>query len=113
MVIPVVIDIDKGESNLIAGVTAKATILIDEVAAVLTVPIDAVFEDPSTGETSVFIISENDTLTKVPVNIGLEGDFDTEISAADESGSALLTEGARIVLAPSYELADGMAVTVM
>ena len=113
MVIPVVIDIDKGESNLIAGVTAKATILIDEVADVLTVPIDAVFEDPSTGETSVFIISENDTLTKVPVNIGLEGDFDTEISAADESGSALLTEGARIVLAPSYELADGMAVTVM
>lgn len=113
MVIPVVIDIDKGDTNLIAGVTAKAEILIDEVSDVLTVPIDAVWEDPETEETFLFVISENNTLTKIAVNVGLEGDFDTEVSAADEAGKALLTEGASVVLAPSYELADGMTVTVM
>ena len=44
MVIPVRINVDQNE-KLIAGVTAKAKILIESRSQVLTVPIDAVLED--------------------------------------------------------------------
>ena len=114
MVIPVVIDIDKGNTNLIAGVTAKATILIDEAIDVFTVPIDAILEDPATGETYIFVITENNTLSKVAVKVGLEGDLYTEISPAETgSASEQITEGRRIMLSPTYECQDGMPVTVL
>ena len=105
MVIPVVIDIDKGDLNLIAGVTARATISIEKRSMVLTVSIDAIMEDPETGETSVFIVEEG-LLKRVPVELGLEGQLYVEIVGGG------LSEGDSVVLVPSYEMVDGQAVEV-
>jgi len=104
-VIPVVIDVDKGDANLIAGVTAKATILIEKREMALTVPIDAIMEDPESGETSIFIVKEG-VLKKVPVTVGLEGNLDVEILSED------VAEGDQVVLAPTFELEDGKPVSV-
>jgi RND family efflux transporter MFP subunit len=104
-VIPVVIDIDKGDKNLIAGVTAKATILIDKKERATVVSIDAIAQDPETGEDMVFVV-EDGALRKVPVRPGLETSIYVEIS-----GNAL-KEGDQVVLAPTLDMEDGMTVTV-
>ena len=105
MVIPVTIDIDKGDSYLIAGVTAKATILIDKREGVLAVPIDAVLEDANSGESYVFVINDESKLEKKVVEVGLEGDLYVEIANG-------LTEGQQVVLAPEMTYTDGMLVSV-
>ncbi|MDO4552791.1 MAG: efflux RND transporter periplasmic adaptor subunit [Bacillota bacterium] len=104
MVIPVLIDVDKGESNLIAGVTARAEILVEEKQNVLTVPLDAILEDPSTGELSVFVVQADSTLRQVQVETGLEGDFNIEIVSGE------LKEGDQVVLGATFDLTDGMTV---
>lgn len=104
MVIPIVIQIDKGETNLIAGVTAKAVILTNIAENVMTVPIDAIAEDVISGETSVFRINEG-LLTKLSVTILLEGDFNVAVDGD-------IAEGDVVVLAPTFDMVDGMAVVV-
>ncbi len=106
MVIPVTIDVDKGDTNLIAGVTAKAVIKTNSLKNVLTVPIDAVSEDHDTGETSVFVINKDNTVKKVKVKTGLEGDFDIEIVEGK------LKEGNQVVLSPELSLEDGATVVL-
>jgi HlyD family secretion protein len=103
MVIPVQIDVKKGNSKLIAGVTAKAEIEIEKKSNVLAVPIDSILEDPSSGEIYVMVLSGT-TLKKVPVQLGLEGDFHVEIISGD------LSEGDQVVLNPSFDMTDGMTV---
>ncbi|MCL1808357.1 MAG: efflux RND transporter periplasmic adaptor subunit [Clostridiales bacterium] len=105
-VIPVVIDIDKSDKNLIAGVTAKATILIDRRENVPAISIDAIIQDPETGENLVFVVDEDEALRKVAVELGLETNIYAEIL------EGALKEGEQVVLAPSFELEDGMLVTV-
>ncbi len=105
MVIPVTIDIDKGDSYLIAGVTAKATILIDKRKGVLAVPIDAVLEDAGSGESYVFVINDESKLEKKLVEVGLESERYVEIVSG-------LAEGQRVVLAPDTTYTDGMLVSV-
>lgn len=103
MIIPVQIDVQKGNTKLIAGVTAKAKIEIEKRADVLSVPIDSILEDPSTGESYVMVLNGT-TLTKVPVELGLEGDFNVEIS------SGKLKADDRVVLNPTFDMTDGMQV---
>lgn len=103
MVIPVQIDVNKGNSKLIAGVTAKAKIEIEKKTGVLSVPIDSVLEDPNSGESFVMVL-ENTILKKVPVTLGLEGDFNVEITKGD------LKEGDQVVLNPTFDMTDGMEV---
>ncbi len=107
MVIPVTIDVNKGDTNLIAGVTAKASILTNKRENVLTVPSDAIFENPDTGEFSVFTVDENGKLTQVPVTIGLEGDFNVEILEGD------IKDGETVLLSPTFENYDGQTVVIM
>lgn len=104
MVIPVVIDIDAEQSGLMAGVTAKATILTDKKENVLVIPIDGVLQDPETGESSVFVVDKEGKLKQVPVTVGLESNLTVEVS------SDQLKEGDTIVLAPTYSMTDGMQV---
>lgn len=104
MVIPVQIDVNKGNSKLIAGVTARAKIEIETKKDVLTVPIDAILEDPTTGDSFVMQLNA-DTLKKVSVELGLEGDFNVEIL------SSKLNIGDQVVLNPTFEMTDGMKVT--
>lgn len=103
MVIPVQIDVNKGNSNLIAGVTASAKIEIEKKNGVLALPIDSILEDPNTGDNFVMLL-KGTTLKKVPVVLGLEGDFNVELS------SGKLSEGDNVVLNPTFEMNDGMQV---
>ena len=103
-VIPVVIDIDKGDKNLIAGVTARASIRIDKKEKATVISVDAIARDPETGQDWVFVVDEGDTLRKVPVETGIETNIYAEIL-----GGALI-EGETVVLAPTFEMEDGMAV---
>jgi len=104
-VIPVVIDIDKGDKNLIAGVTARATILIDRQERATVVSIDAIARDPETGQDMVFVVDEGDLLRKVAVEVGLETNIYAEILGG------VLKAGEKVVLAPALDMEDGMAVT--
>lgn len=101
MVIPVQIDVKKENAKLIAGVTAKAEIQIDKKSDVLSVPIDSVLEDPNTEESYVMVLNGT-TLKKVPVKLGIEGDFNVEIQ------SGTLKTGDLVVLNPTFEMTDGM-----
>ncbi len=103
MVIPVQIDVKKENSKLIAGVTAKAKIEIEKKADVLSAPIDSVLEDPTTGDSYVMVLNGT-TLKKVPVELGLEGDFNVEIL------SGKLKASDTVVLNPTFDMTDGMQV---
>ncbi|WP_164914463.1 efflux RND transporter periplasmic adaptor subunit [Aminipila luticellarii] len=104
-VIPVDIDINNSNGKLIAGVSAKAEILIHEKENALAVPVDAIFEDANNGMKYVFVI-KNNKLKKIKVQTGIEGDFDTEI-ITDQ-----IKIGDQVVLSPTYDLKNGMAVTI-
>ena len=104
MVIPVQIDINNEDSKLIAGVTAKAEIEIEKKNNVLSVPIDALLEDPTTGDMSVIVLNET-VLKKVPVQVGLEGDLHIEIISGD------IKEGDLVILNPTFDMEDGMKAT--
>lgn len=106
MVIPVQISIEKNDCGLIAGVTAKAKILIDSKTAVMTVPIDSVLEDPDTGESYIFVVEEN-IAKKVIIEPGIEGDFYIEVL---NSG---LSDGDQVILGPTFDLNDGTEVLVL
>ncbi len=107
MVIPVTIDVNKGDTNLIAGVTAKARILTNRRENVMTVPSDSIFENPDTGEMSIFKVDSNGVLTQTDVEIGLEGDFNTEIIKGD------IKDGETVLLSPTFDNYDGQTVVVM
>jgi RND family efflux transporter MFP subunit len=103
MVIPVQIDVKDKNPKLIAGVTAKAKIQIEKKTNVLSVPIDSILEDPGTGESFVMVLNGT-TLKKVPVKLGIEGDFNVVITSGD------LKTGDKVVLNPTFEMTDGMQV---
>ncbi len=105
MVIPVEIQLDKGKTRLIAGVTAKAKILIDNRTNVLTVPIDAVLEDPDTGDSFVLTVTGT-TVKKVVFVPGLEGDFYLEVLSGE------ISQGDQVIQNPTFDLTDGMEVLI-
>jgi HlyD family secretion protein len=100
MVVPVTISIERGTSNLISGVTAKARIIIAQALQVLTVPVEAVLEEPNTSDHYIFVLKEN-IMKKVPVTLGVEGNFNVEIKGAD------LEIGALVVLSPTLDYEEG------
>ena len=104
MVIPVQIDVKNENAKLIAGVTAKADIEIQKKSNVLSVPIDAILEEPTTEESYVMLL-KGTTLKKVPVKLGIEGDFNVEITSGN------LKSGDKVVLNPTFDMNDGMEVT--
>ncbi len=106
MVIPVRIDITGANPKLIAGVSAKARIEIAKVSNVLSVPLEAILEDPDDGSLQVFTASAEGILKAVPVKTGVEGDFMIEITSGE------LKEGDQVVLNPLTTYEDGMQVIV-
>lgn len=105
MVVPVTIDVDKGDTSLIAGVSAKANILINKSENTLAVSVDAILEDPESGDNFVFTV-KNSKLKKIPVTLGVEGDFNVEIF------SDQIKAGEQVVLSPTLDYVDGMPVLV-
>lgn len=100
MVIPVTITIEKGASNLISGVTAKARIIVEAANQVLAVPVEAILEEPNTLKHFIFILDDG-LLKKIPVTLGVEGNFNVEIR------DVVLDVGTRVVLSPTLDMVDG------
>ncbi len=106
MVIPVTIDVDKDKKNLIAGVSAKAKILIQRNETALAVPVDALLDDPETGEYFIFKVVDN-KLKKVSVKLGVEGNLSIEILTDEIQPKDM------VVLGPTFDLVDDLVVAPM
>lgn len=104
MVVPVKIDINPNDKSLIAGVTAKADILVAEQKNAIAVALDALLTDPATGETYLFVVKDDNTLSRQVVTTGLESDFFAEITSDN------IKEGDVIVSSPTADMTDGMTV---
>lgn len=107
MVIPVKIDIKNAGSNLIAGVTAKADILVAERKGVVGVSLDSLLIDPVTGDTCLFTVSKDNVISKQVITAGLEGDFYVEITSDN------IKDGDTIVLNPTSDMTDGQTIVLM
>ncbi|MEG2200176.1 MAG: efflux RND transporter periplasmic adaptor subunit, partial [Anaerovorax sp.] len=104
MVVPVTIDVNKGNTKLMAGVSAKADILIQRSEQVVSVPIDALMEDPTTGKNYIFLVKDK-KLKKTEVALGVEGNFTVEIRTDK------VKAGDVVVLSPTFDFTDGMLVS--
>mgnify|MGYP000903207770 CR=1 FL=1 len=100
-VIPVLIDITERPENLIAGVIANAKIKAERKENVFAVPTGAIIQDGE--EYKIYILNEDNTVSSLPVEIGLETDLESEITGA-------LTEGMKFVINPDETFADGITV---
>lgn len=107
MVIPVKIEITNDGGKLMAGVTGNAEILIRQSENALAVPVDALQQDPETGDNFVLVLEKGNKLKKVPIEIGVESDFYAEVTGGE------LKAGDSIVMNPDFSMTEGMTVTPM
>lgn len=105
-VIPTTIRVDGGSSKLIAGITAKAELLIREAKDVFVVPSSALFDD---GEVTYIAIVQDMKVKRIPVTMGVDGDVVVEVIPAD---GTVLEEGMQVITNPGPHLADGAAVLI-
>lgn len=103
-VIPTTIQIEDKDTKLIAGITARAKIVLNEANEVLVLPISAIQE--SEEGTYVLAVVEG-ALKKIFVTTGVESDIQVEVISVEEGA---LTEGTQIVTAPAPYMVEGMQV---
>ena len=103
-VIPTTIRIMDQNTKLIAGITARAEILLEESEDALSVPAAAILS--SGGEDYVQVVNDSQ-IHWVPVELGVEGDVDTEVIPADGEN---LDESSFVVSSPNEAYAEGMTV---
>lgn len=106
-VIPITIQITSQDTRLIAGITARAEILIQQSDQALTVPMTALLEDGS--GTSVAVV-ENQTIRRIPVTVGVDGDVNVEILPQE---GYELKEGMEVVVNPDPQMADGAKAVIV
>lgn len=104
-VIPTTIRITEDNKKLIAGITARARIILNEAENAWIVPISAVLE---TEEGSFVMTVDQGIVKQIAVEQGVESDIQTEVIPLNETD---FTEGMSIIAAPSPILTDGMKVT--
>lgn len=78
---------DKADIKNIPGLNGQATIIVDKVSNVLTIPIESIKND------NTVAISGPKGVISVPVTVGLKSDTDAEIKSG-------LSEGQQIILNP-------------
>ena len=106
-VIPTTIRILENNTKLIAGITAKAQIILEEKENALTVPVSSVLDKDG----GLFVASVKDgTIHWIPVELGVEGDVETEIIPKD---GEVIDETTAIVAAPNAMYIEGMEVLSM
>lgn len=103
-VIPTTIRITDSDTKLIAGITARASIVLEESENALTVPVSAVMEKD--GAAYVQELTDG-VVSWVPVTIGVEGDVEAEI--IPKEGHAL-DENSLLIAEPGEQYPEGMAV---
>ena len=106
-VIPTTIRIEDNDSELIAGITAKAQLILNESKDALVVPITALM---NRDDGTYIALVENGILDLVKVETGVESDIQIEIFP--EEGKANI-ENAQVVTNPNAGMTDGMQVMVM
>ena len=105
--IPTTIRINDKDSRLIAGITARAELTLNEVYDTWVVPGSAVMDR----EDGSYIAAVKDGVVElIPVDRGVESDIQTEVKAR---GEIPLEEGLEIITSPDAGLTDGMAVTAV
>ena len=106
-VIPTTIRILDDNTRLIAGITARAEIVLEESENALTVPISAVLEKEGTS----YVQTVSDSLIHwVPVELGVESDIETEILPGD---GETLDDTTLLVASPGEMYAEGMSVMAL
>ena len=103
-VIPTTIRITDSDTKLIAGITARASIVLEESENALTVPVSAVMEKDGTAYVQELT---DGVVSWVPVTIGVEGDVEAEI--IPQEGHAL-DENSLLIAEPGEQYPEGMAV---
>lgn len=106
-VIPTKIRILDDNTRLIAGITAKAQIVLEESENALSVPVSAIYEE--NGETFVFAVKDG-VIHRVPIEIGVESDVDVEIIPKE---GETLDDTTPVVAAPNAGYTEGMEVLSM
>lgn len=112
-VVPATIRIDGGSGRgLIAGITARASIVTGEAQDVFIISQSALVQNED-GTLAVAAIDmaaggTDGTVRMIPVKVGVESDLNSEIIPVEEGA---LTEGMLIAMAPAG-LTDGMTVMV-
>jgi len=93
------ISIQNTDNKIVKGMTGDVNIVVDKVVNSKSLPFDAVFTDES-NKKFVWIIDNNNVISKKFIEIGLEGDTITEIKSEipefvviPESNSKILKEG--------------------
>lgn len=104
-VVPATVSIDKADSELIAGITARASIVTERAEDVFKVPSSAV-RTGEDGSRQIAVLKEGTGIVHfVSVDTGVESDLETEIIPIGEE----LTEGMTLLLTPDG-LTEGMEV---
>ena len=104
-VVPATVSIDKADSGLIAGITARASIVTERAEDVFKVPSSAV-RPGEDGSRQIAVLKEGTGIVHfVSVDTGVESDLETEIIPIGEE----LTEGMTLLLTPDG-LTEGMEV---
>ncbi len=103
-VIPTTIQIMENNSRLIAGITARARIILDEAEDAWIVPISSVLE---TEEGNFVLAVEQGVIRRIPVEKGVESDIQIQVIPVEEGS---LTEEMMIVAAPHEGLTEGLKV---
>ncbi len=102
-VVPTTIRITDTNTKLIAGITARAKIILDTAENVLTVPVSAVLQ---IGDTLYIQTVRNGEIHQIPVTIGIEDDINMEV--IPEEGETI-DENTQVLEAPSVDYTEGMA----
>ncbi len=100
-VIPTTIQIQNPDTKLIAGITARAQIVLNEAKDTWVVPMGALVEKE--GGTYLATV-ENNVVKMIPVETGVESDVEVEVKGEG------LTEGLTYITSPMAFLEDGMTV---
>lgn len=106
-VIPTTIRVDGENTKLIAGITAKAELLIRESKDTFVVPASALFDD---GDVTYIAVVQDMKVKRIPVTLGVDGDVSMEVIPA---GDIMLEEGMQVITNPNAMLTDGAAVMIM
>ncbi len=100
-VIPTTIQIQNSDTKLIAGITARAQIVLSESKDTWVVPMGALVDKEGQ---SFLAAVENNVVKMIPVETGVESDVEVEVKGEG------LTEGIFYITSPMAFLEDGMTV---
>lgn len=106
-VVPTTIRINGNNSGLIAGITARASIVTGEAKEVYKVVQTALISNPDDTSSIAVVEPADGSVRMIPVTIGIEGDLEAEIIPVEEG---TLTDGMLIITNPAG-ISEGMKVT--